>query len=245
MSTYSKLRTQAILAAKKTDWHAAVAINEQILTSYPDDVGSYNRLGLAQLQLGDRSAAKTSFSKALEIDRSNAIAKKQLERISSKKTTTLPSFSTEHFIEEPGRTKIVELHRLAGKQVLEELSVGSHCKLVAKKRYISVETLQGTYIGALPEDISFRLIKLIESGNVYACMIQKITSNQCSVYLKETHRSPANLDTHSFPPGKINSNSVLDIDDRFLMEDEMAVEDSDDEEDVDKPFDSSDAQVQL
>jgi len=243
MSTYSKLRTQAISAAKKQDWNAAASLNEQILLSFPDDVSSHNRLGLAYLQLGEQSKAVESFEKVLELDRANAIAKKQLERIKSKKTSTLPSFNSEHFIEEPGRTKIVELHRLAGKPVLEQLSVGSTCTLVAKKRYISVESEHNTYIGALPEDISFRLNKLIATGNTYTCMIKSISSNLCSVYLKETFRSVENANTHSFPPGKLSNAALLDIDDRFLMEDEITLDDSEDE-DTDKHFESE-SQMQL
>lgn len=230
MSTYSKLRTQAISAAKHNQWDTAVGLNEQLLASFPDDIGSYNRLGLAYLHLGEKDKASANFNRVLELDRSNSIAKKQLERIKSKKTNALPTFNTEHFIEEPGKTKIVELHRLAGKPVLEDQSVGSKCNLVAKKRYISVETLDGTYIGALPEDISFRLIKLIESGNTYSCLIQSLNSKSCSVYLKELVRSEQNQDIHSFPPGKLNANSLMDLDDRFLIEDEIPVSAADDDD---------------
>ncbi|MEX0896421.1 MAG: hypothetical protein WDZ94_05845 [Patescibacteria group bacterium] len=232
MSVYSKLRNQAIAAAKHNQWDSAVSLNEQILASFPDDTGSFNRLGLAYLQLEQKDKAIARFTRVLELDRSNSIAKKQLDRIKSKKATALPTFNADHFIEEPGKTKIVELHRLAGKPVLEKLSVGKKCVLTVKKRYISVETEDGTYIGALPEDVSFRLIKLIQSGNTYCCLIQRLSSKQCAVFLKEQHKSDENRDTHSFPPGKLNNN-IMDLDDRFLIEDDIPVDISRDDSESD------------
>lgn len=220
MITLSKLRTQAIAAAKNNNWTAAIDANESILNETPSDISALNRLGLAYMQLGETKKAKDSFKKALEIDKTNNIAKKQLDRIASKQNSPIPSFNREHFIEEPGKTKIVELRRLAGKQVLDQLSVGKTCKLVPKKRFISVENEDGTYIGSLPEDISFRITKLIESGNTYSCRVHTTTNNQCAVYLKELTRSKRNEDIHSFPSMKTTGGQMADMDDRFLLEDD-------------------------
>lgn len=220
MITISKLRAQAIAAAKNSDWQAAIEANQQILQDTPDDINALNRLGLACLQIGDVKQAKDSFKKTLVLDKTNNIAKKQLDRISSKQTAVAPAFTREYFIEEPGKTKIVELHRLAGKQVLDRLSSGEKCQLVLKKRYISIETDSKVYIGALPEDLSFRLSKLISSGNTYTCRVHSTTNNQCSVFLKEVSRSKRNQDVHSFPINKSSMNHVSEMDDRFLLEDE-------------------------
>lgn len=220
MITLSKLRVQAIAAAKNGNWSEAIEANEQILQETPDDVNTLNRLGLAYLQVGESKKAKDTFKKTLEIDKANSIAKKQLDRINSKQTAVAPAFTREYFIEEPGRTKIVELHRLAGKQVLDQLSSGESCNLVLKKRFISVETDSKVYIGALPEDLSFRLSKLIESGNTYSCRVHSTSNNQCSVFLKEATRSKRNQDIHSFPINKTSMNNISDMDDRFLLEDE-------------------------
>jgi tetratricopeptide (TPR) repeat protein len=220
MITLSKLRVKAIAAAKNSDWQAAIEANQQILVDTPDDINALNRLGLACLQIGDTKQAKESFKKTLEIDKTNNIAKKQLERIAGKQAAVAPAFTREYFIEEPGKTKIVELHRLAGKQVLDQLSSGENCNLVLKKRFISIETDSKTYIGALPEDVSFRLSKLISSGNNYTCRVHSTTNNTCSVFLKELSRSKRNQDIHSFPINKSSMNQVSEMDDRFLLEDE-------------------------
>lgn len=244
MITLSKLRVQAISAAKNSDWQTAVDANQQIIAEDPKDVNALNRLGLAYLQLGNTKEAKETFKKTLELDKTNNIAKKQLSRISGKQSAVVPAFTREYFIEEPGKTKIVELHRLAGKQVVDRLSSGENCKLVLKKRFISVETDDGTYIGALPEDLSFRLSKLISSGNTYTCRVYSTSNNQCSVFLKELTRSKRNQDVHSFPINKSHLNSVSDMDDRFLLEDDgipVQAIDGDDEMASDKNFEEIDA----
>lgn len=241
MITLSKLRAQAISAAKGGDWNTAIEANQQILQETPTDINALNRLGLACLQIGDTDQAKESFKKTLQLDKTNNIAKKQLERIAAKQAAVAPSFTRDYFIEEPGRTKIVELHRLAGKQVLDRLASGQSCNLVLKKRFISIETDNGTYIGALPEDLSFRLSKLVTSGNTYSCRVHSTTNNLCSVYLKEQTRSKKNEDIHSFPLNKSALNQVSEMDDRFLLEDEdipvQALDGDADEELGGKSFD--------
>lgn len=223
MHTPANLQLSAINAAKQQDWTAAIEVNQQILESYPADIGALNRLGVAQMQLGKNTAAKTSFNKVLELDRSNTIAKKHLARLKNNQQPAVPTFSTVYFIEEPGKTKIVELHRLAGKTVLDALAVGQLCELKPKSRYISIE-VDGAYIGSLPEDISFRLSKLISTGNTYACYVHSITGNSCSVYLKENHRSEKNQFVHSFPLVKGSLATINDIDQSLLFEDNLPVQ---------------------
>lgn len=218
MTTVSKLQTLAIAAAKSGDWQKAVELNQEILAQASSDISALNRLGMAHLQLNNTKEAKAAFTEALQIDKHNPIAQKQLERIKTQQSPASPAFTRNHFIEEPGKTKIVELHRLSGKHVLDCLSVSQSCALKLKNRYISVETEAGEYVGALPEDISFRLTKLIQTGNTYHCSIHSCSNNQCTVYLKELTRAPQNIDTHSFPPSK-NNNNQLDLDDRILLED--------------------------
>lgn len=228
MHIQATLQQQAIVAAKEQNWTAAVEHNERILETSPEDLGALNRLGLAHLQLKQPTKAKKYFQKVLELDRSNTIAKKHLARLKSNQNPQVPTFTQVYFIEEPGKSKIIELHRLAGKQVLEELVVGQRCELKPKSRYISVER-DGVYIGALPEDLSFRLTKLIGSGNKYDCYIHSFTSNNCSIYVKEAVRAEKNKDIHSFPLAKGSLAAINELDQAFLLEDDIPVEVSDSE----------------
>jgi len=174
---------QAIAAAKTQDWSAAVTHNQTLLELNEGDVGALNRMGVAYTQLGELAEAKRIFKQVLEIDKSNAIAKKNLQKLENNRTPSSPFFSTQDFIEEPGKTRTIELHRLAGREILDNLAVGQECDLKPKNRYISIETKGGKYIGALPEDLSFRLSKLVETGNTYYCVIRSFSSSHCSVYI--------------------------------------------------------------
>ena len=212
------LKQQAVLAAKQGEWEVAVRINESILSQEPSDAGALNRLGTALIQLKDYSKAKSAFKAALELDRFNTIAKKNLEKLQHHDANHTPTFAKQHFIEEPGKTKIVDLHRLSGKQTLETVTAGSPCVFICKKRYISVE-VGGVYVGALPEDVSFRLSKLMQTGNEYECFVRSVSNNSCSIYIREAFRSPQNQNISSFPVSRNSSVIVDDVDEMLLKED--------------------------
>lgn len=225
MNTQAALRQQAIKHAKEGLWESAIEANTALIEIDPKDTGAYNRMGVAYLQLGKQRLAKQQFVHALEIDKNDKIAKKQLERLKNNQSIS-PAFVSQHFIEEPGKTKTVELTRLAGKEVLDSIHVGKECTLIIKNRYISVVVDQ-KYVGALPEDLSFRLTKLITTGNEYSCAIRSCCGKSCEVYIREESRSKQNAQTHSFPPKKIVLNSLLDsdeLDEDFKLEENIPVE---------------------
>lgn len=222
------LRQEAINAAKASDWQKAILINQEIIQNYGNDLEAMNRLGLAFLKDNKENEAKKVFKQVLELDGSNIIANKHLNKIKNKETSTDIIFDQNNdFIEEPGKSKIVTLHRLTGKDQLAKLKVGQGCYLQLKNRYISVVDEKGKHIGALPEDISFRLSKLITNGNEYRCVIYKINEKQCLVQIKETFRSKKNEQFVSFP-SKIQTNLV--IPDDFVLEEDIPFEVTNDEE---------------
>lgn len=221
-SISSQLEEQAIQAAKNQDWQSAIQLNEQLITDNPEHVQAYIRLGVAQVQLGEKDAAKQAFTQALHLDKSNQLAKKNLQKIENNQTIVLSTLpADEQFIEEPGKTKTVELHRLAGKDQLEKVSVGQLCELKPKNRFIAVE-INKTYIGSLPEDISSRLTKLMAGGNQYVCYVRSTSLASCtvSVFIKETHRSPEQEFVHSFPINKGQLAAINDMygDDNYTFE---------------------------
>jgi len=222
MQTTLSLKQQAITAAKNGDWEQAVVINSELLEQEPRNTLALNRLGVAYLQLKKLDKAKATFLQVLEHDRTNIIAKKHLAAIKAKRAHHAPSFFRQEFIEEPGKTKIVQLHRLAGKPTLESLAIGQDCEFKLKQRYISIESA-GKYIGSLPEDISFRLSKLLQTGNTYHCSIHAVAPNHVDVYLKETHRSVKNKDKHSFPIVRANT-GTQENDEYIVLKEEIPVE---------------------
>ena len=223
MKKYATLIQEAISAAKSQDWKKALELNNELLERNNKDVGALNRIGLAHLQLEETGKAKKSFAAVIEIDKSNIIANKHLKNIKNKQKTSL-SMAQTYFIKEPGKTKITVLHRLARKDLLKKLQVGQKCSLIIKGKHISIETEENKYVGALPDDLSFRLCKLIQRGNKYDCLIHKITTKSCSVHLKENRVSAKNKHILSFPTGKASAiQSISPLEEEFLIEKDIPI----------------------
>lgn len=236
MKKYAALVQEAIKAAKDQNWDAAVELNSEIIDRNSNDVGAYNRLGLAFLQLGKTKDAKQAFETVLAKDKSNIIANKHLNNLKNKQKSNV-SVSQVYFIEEPGKTKITELHRLTRKDFLSNLRVGQKCQLNSKGKHISIETEDGKYVGALPDDLSFRLCKLIKRGNEYECLIHSVSTSSCSVHLRENKASTKNKHILSFPVGKIAATKDTPIEEELLIKDDIPLDIEDDENPSDNKAD--------
>jgi tetratricopeptide (TPR) repeat protein len=236
MSQILKLQQRAVNAAKSQNWEQAAQINQELLELKPLDPRTLNRLGAAYLQLNKPRKAQQTFKQVLVTDRSNKLALKHLERIKDKQDSALPAFSNESFIEEPGKTKSVELYRLTDKNMLRKVPIGKECHLQPKNRYISVCT-EDTYIGSLPEDLSFRLAKLIKSGNEYACRIRSCDGTHCIVHLRELKRSKKNKDVSSFPHNQPSVTTTINEVDESMLEDDIPVEIVDTDTDSERTLD--------
>lgn len=218
----------AIKASLCNDWENAISINKQILEINPNDVSTLNRIAYAYIQIGDIDRAKKTYRKILLIDRYNHIAHKNLDKISSlpknikvndNKLNPKAPLSPGLFIEEPGKTKTLMLIHLAPCSVLSRLNVGDTLLLHSKKHSIDVRNQDNTYVGALPDDVSFRLIRLIKSGNIYQVSVKNVTKNCLAVFIREEKRGKRfqNQPSFIYPPAgltKDTKNHVLaDLDD--------------------------------
>lgn len=245
MKKYATLVQEAIAAARNQSWELAITLNAEVLERNPGDVGALNRTGLAYLQLGETTQAKKAFETVLAKDKSNVIAKKHLLNIKKKQTPAV-SFNSVYFIEEPGKTKITELHRLTRKDILSQLRVGQKCTLVLKNKHISVETEEAKYVGSLPDDLSFRLCKLIERGNEYECLIHTVTETSCTVHIREIKTSEKNKHVLSFPGAKVFApQSTVPMDEEFLIEEDIPLEFDDEEEEILSDTETNDFETTL
>lgn len=193
----SNLANIAINLALSNDWEKAISCNKEILIENPTDVNALNRLAFAYWQMHKLEEAKKIYRKLLTIDSYNIIAKKNLAKlnnlprsIKSSKTciNKISSISPSLFIEEPGRTKTVALTHLAPSTTLSNLNIGDPVFLNPKKHSIEVRSEDKTYLGALPDDIAFRLLRFIKAGNLYDVYIKNITKNSLSVFIHEIKR---------------------------------------------------------
>ena len=192
---------QAIQATLSGDWENAVTLNKALLEEKPNDSQALNRLALAYTVLGKTKLAKDSYEKVLEIDPLNCIALKNLKKIKSDcpdedNNVTIIQVNN-IFIEETGKTKIVDLINLAQAEVLMSLRTGQSVDMNVKRLKIFI--LQGKkYIGVLPDDIGNRLIKFIKSGGKYEAFVKSATHQNVTIFIRELKKSSKNKDQPSF-----------------------------------------------
>lgn len=205
------LKTQAIKTALTGNWEEAVRLNKILLEENPEDIETLNRLALAYMVLGKTSDAKKVSQKVFDLDPLNPIALKNLKKIKEK--TICASSTTfqinNNFLEETGKTKIVELVNIAQAKVIEELRIGESVELCIKRSKIFVLKDGKQYVGVLPDDIGRRLIKFIKSGNKYEAYIKSICPHKVHVFIKEMKR----VSKYKNQPSFITiSDSVWDLD---------------------------------
>jgi hypothetical protein len=193
----------AIQLAMENRWEEAVEANRAILSVFPNDTDSYNRLGKALMELARYSEAKKAYKKALELDSTNQIAKRNLERINVLAKTGAPQAETTQvdptlFIEEMGKTAVTTL-RQPSLETLAKLNPGERVELKAKGKQLTIETPGGEFVGLLDPKLGTRLIKLTDGGNQYAAAITSLNKDECKIIIKETYQHPSQVGRPSFP----------------------------------------------
>jgi tetratricopeptide (TPR) repeat protein len=201
--TNDDLEKQAVQAAIKGTWQKAIQLNRQIIKEDSKNIGALNRLARAYWELGKVDEAQKSYRQVLKLDPYNSIATKNLQRLVKKRKKGKQkkiSLSGNLFLEEPGKTKTIKLIRLASAEVLSELNSGQSVKLEPKKRTISVISEDKVYLGTVPDDLSLRLIKLINGGNRYQAFIKGVDRQHLDIFVREVFRSKRFHNLPSFSP---------------------------------------------
>ena len=205
-SRMKRVRTeQAIQFAMQSRWDDAIAANRAIISVFPEDGEAYNRLGKALSESGKIKEAREAYQRSLELDPTNSIARKNLERLASAKAKAEPDkahqVDASLFIEEMGKTGVTTLERVNLK-MLATLSAGDEVALKTVGSRLSVETMAGEYVSDVEPRLAMRLAKLIEGGNKYAAAIAGIRETTVRVIIKETFQHPSQVGRLSFPAGK-------------------------------------------
>ncbi len=196
----------AVALAMQGRWKEAVAANKSLLESFPNDVDAYNRLGRAYMELGEYSRSKEAYGRALELAPYNAIAKKNLRRLShlGEAAAGLEGGShkvePEHFIEETGKAGVVSLYYLAPTEVLARMVAGDRVYLRIEGSNLMVENGRGEYLGQVEPRHGQRLIKLMEGGNKYTAAIISSTEEMVTIIIRAGYQDPSQEGRLSFPP---------------------------------------------
>jgi len=195
----------AIALAMQGRWREAVAANQEIIASFPNDVDAYNRLGRAYIELGEYSPAKEAYGRAIELDPYNVIAQRNLRRLSYLGEAAAGSGADsdraepQYFIEETGKAGVLNLYHLAPQQVLAKMVAGDKVYLKVDGSGLTVENARGEYLGQVEPKHGQRLIKLMEGGNQYTAAIVSSAEDRVLVIIREVYQDPSQAGQLSFP----------------------------------------------
>jgi hypothetical protein len=228
---HRQLTEQAIQLALQSRWEEAVAINRQLLVAVPRDLSALNRLGKALSETGNYSEAKRAYADALSLDPANAIARKNLERLSLLSDEAAAARPSERidprlFIEETGKTGFTTLVDAAPQEVLARLTAGDQVYLHPEGRVLFVRNAAGETLGRVEPRLATRLINFIAGGNQYAAAITDLDGGNVRIIIRETYQHPSQLGRVSFPP-QVGAETV-----RAYIKDSMLRYDREDEEEA-------------
>lgn len=206
MESIEHLETQSIDAAIKSDWENAIRLNNAIIKVDKHNEQAILRIAFAYLQTGKYELAKKFYHKALRQQPKLAVARQNLERIEvlekgkSKPQTTKQAFDPDLFIETIGKTKSAVLCNLGQKQILANLYIGQEIVLKIKKRRVEIRTKEDdSYIGALPDDLSKRLILFIKAKSTYTAYVKEATLDRVVIFIREEKKGKTVHHHLSFP----------------------------------------------
>src|SRR3989344_1767437 len=105
---------EAIEAALAGNWNKAVELNDALYEEYPEDITILNRLGHAYTELGQVNKASSTYKKVLEIDPYNPIATRNIDKLSTLRGSSFKPkearvIDPDMFLEEPGKTRAIDL----------------------------------------------------------------------------------------------------------------------------------------
>ncbi len=205
----SQLHDQANNAAIAGNFQEAIRLNEEIIALAPHDVDAYLRLGFAHLQKKDLENSKKAYKQALKLEPINQIARNNLDKIkilekgpnahlldhSDQDISLNPNL----FLNILGKTKEITLVNIGQADVLAKLKIGQYVELKVKKRRVEVRDNKNEYIGALPDDISKRLIFFLDAGSTFIVYIKAASKNSVDIFIREEKKGAKVKGYTSFP----------------------------------------------
>ena len=197
----SKTR-DAIELAMEGRWDEAAAVNRELLELSPDNLDACNRLGKALLELGDAKGARGAFARSLHIDPTNAIARKNVDRLAGGGARSPHPggslLAPKMFIGDSGKTAQVALFACAADADRPFISPGVPVELRCHRGTLAAYSNDGGYIGLVPPKLGHRLVGMMEAGNRYEAAVASTTPEAVRVVLRESYQHPSQRSKLSF-----------------------------------------------
>ncbi len=196
---------KAVALAMKNRWEEAAAVNQTIVRDFPEDIGSYNRLGKALSELGRNREAQEAFRSVLKISPGNSIAQKNLSRLMKLADADTPRVvktaarRSRAFIEESGNAGVTSLIKLATPETLLKLTPGDLVRLDTTSSGLVVKDESGAYIGQVEPRVGTRIARLARGGNLYEATVTSAEEFELVIIIRETYKTPAQSGVVSFP----------------------------------------------
>ena len=196
---------QAIALAMEGRWREAMAANQSLIESFPNDVDAYNRLGRAYMELGEYAQSREAYRRAVELDPYNTIAQKNLQRLTHLEDAGVgleddaQHVAPQHFIEETGKAGISNLYHLGSPSVLARMVAGDKIYLKIEGSNLMVENGRGEYLGQVEPRHGQRLIRLMQGGNQYTAAVIRSAEDMITIIIRETYQDPDQAGRLSFP----------------------------------------------
>ncbi len=200
---------QAVRAALEGQWEEAINANLNIVALFPNDVEAHNRLGHAYMALGRYEEALRSYEETLKLEPHNLVAKRNAERLRAalERQITWPEALERHrkvldtriFVEEAGKSGVVELVEVSDPAFLLTLSPGQRLQLRLNGTKVLAYDEWDRYVGRLEPKIGSRLASLMAGGNRYEAAVLVVEPDAIKVMVKEVFQDPSQVGRVSFP----------------------------------------------
>ena len=225
-----QMSDQAVKLAINSRWLEAANLNRDFIRVFGDESEALNRLGKALSELGQITDAREAYGRALDLDPTNTIARRNLDRLATMTDSAgaAPSqLDTRLFVEETGTATVARL-QATKPAVASLLDPGDLVTLEVQGNAVNVNTTTGDYIGMIEPRIGLRLSKMMTAGNKYsAAMIT--TTGEPRVILRETFKHPSMINQVSFPQGRASDVRAYTRKGLLRRDDEDDIEYGDDE----------------
>lgn len=205
---------KAINLALKCQWKEAIKVNKLMLKEDKLDIEALNRLSRAYFEIGDTKKAISISNKVIKIEPSNKIAIRSIEKCkrniscndkSKAKNNGEQNIDASVFLEEIGKTKLINLINLGSSAYISKLYSGDEVKLQTHSHRATITSYDNVYLGRLPDDLSARIKLLVKGGNTYKVFIKSICSSEVTIFIREVKRGKGMENTMSFPMDKSES----------------------------------------
>ena len=231
-----QLAEQAIKQATEAAWADAAETNRRLL-EFGADSEAENRLAKALWELGDLGDAREHYVKALQLDPTNRIAERNIERLKvllvEAGERTVPAnpgskAPVSIFVEETGKTGFAHLTNLARSAELAQVNPGDTVEMIPEgNRLVAISN--GIRIGAVEPRVAARLIKLIADGNKYLAGVTSLGDKDVRIIIRDVFQDPRNYGKVSFPTSAKSSDLRPYTKGTLLREDEELEEDLEDD----------------